>query len=40
LAAFSYARFPEENSTVGEDVEKLKQRQPLLACEDIRRLRD
>jgi DNA primase len=30
LVAFSYARFPDENSTVSEDVEKLKQRRPLL----------
>jgi DNA primase len=30
LATFSYARFPDGKSTVGEDVEKLKQRQPLL----------
>jgi len=30
LATFSYARFPEEKATVGEDVEKLKQRRPLL----------
>ena len=30
LAVFSYARFADENSTVSEDVEKLKQRRPLL----------
>src|SRR5712691_6413574 len=30
LATFSYARFPDGKSTVGEDVEKLKQRRPLL----------
>ena len=30
LAVFSYARFADGNSTVSEDVEKLKQRRPLL----------
>ena len=30
LAAFSYVRFQRENCAVGEDVEKLKQRLPLL----------
>jgi hypothetical protein len=30
LAAFSYVGFQRENCTVGEDVEKLKQRLPLL----------
>jgi hypothetical protein len=30
LAAFSYVRIQRQNSAVGEDVEKLKQRLPLL----------
>lgn len=30
LAAFSYVGFQRENCAVGEDVEKLKQRLPLL----------
>jgi DNA primase len=30
LAVFSYARFADGNSTVSEDVGKLKQRRPLL----------